>query len=55
MDFRFNEEQEELRAMARAFLDEQNDSEAIRKAMASEFGWVLRYPQETAPIDALSK
>lgn len=39
MDFRFNEEQEELRAMARSFLEEQNDSEAVRKAMDSEFGW----------------
>ena len=39
MDFRFTEEQEELRAMARAFLDEHNGSEAIRKAMDSELGW----------------
>ncbi|MEE3328060.1 MAG: acyl-CoA dehydrogenase family protein [Myxococcota bacterium] len=39
MDFRFNEEQDELRAMARSFLEENSDSEAIRRAMDSELGW----------------
>ena len=39
MDFRFNEEQEELRTMARAFLEENSGSEAIRQAMESELGW----------------
>ena len=39
MDFRFNEEQEELRTMARAFLEENSGSESIRQAMESELGW----------------
>jgi len=39
MDFRFTEEQEELRTMARAFLEENSGSEAIRKAMESELGY----------------
>ena len=39
MDFRFNEEQEELRSIARAFLTEHSDSEAVRKAMLSDLGY----------------
>ena len=39
MDFRFDEEQEELRASARAFLAEHSDSEAVRKAMATDLGF----------------
>jgi len=39
MDFAFNEEQEELRAMAQAFLEENSGSEQIRKAMESELGY----------------
>ncbi|HIG00418.1 MAG TPA: acyl-CoA dehydrogenase, partial [Myxococcales bacterium] len=39
MDFRFNEEQEELRASARAFLEEQSGSEQIRTAMETDLGW----------------
>ncbi len=39
MDFAFNEEQEELRSMARAFLEENSGSEQIRKAMESELGY----------------
>ena len=39
MDFRFNEEQKELRAIARAFLDEKSGSEQVRAAMESELGW----------------
>jgi len=39
MDFRFDEEQEELRHIARSFLDEHSGSEAVRKAMASESGF----------------
>lgn len=39
MDFRFTEEQEELREMARAFLDEVSGSEAVRAAMASDLGY----------------
>lgn len=38
MDFRFTEEQEELREMARGFLAEVSGSEQIRAAMASELG-----------------
>ena len=39
MDFAFNEEQEELRSMARAFLEENSGSEQIRAAMESELGY----------------
>ncbi len=39
MDFAFNEEQEELRSMARAFLAEYSSSEQIRQAMESELGY----------------
>lgn len=39
MDFRFNEEQEELRAMAKTLLEEKNNSDSIRKAMESDLGW----------------
>ncbi|MDE0887686.1 MAG: acyl-CoA/acyl-ACP dehydrogenase [Myxococcota bacterium] len=39
MDFRFNEEQEELRSIARAFLAESSGSEQVRSAMESELGW----------------
>jgi len=39
MDFAFNEEQEELRSMAEAFLEENSGSEQIRKAMESELGY----------------
>ncbi len=38
MDFAFNEEQEELRATARAFLVDHSGSESIRAAMESELG-----------------
>lgn len=61
MDFRFSEEQEELREMARAFLSEQCGPEALRAAMqttrgydpkvwekiASELGWPsIHVPEE---------
>ena len=39
MDFAFNEEQEELRATARAFLANHSGSEQIRAAMESELGY----------------
>ena len=39
MDFAFDQEQEELRAMARAFLAEHSGSEQIRTAMESELGY----------------
>ena len=39
MDFRFNEEQEELRTMARAFLADHSDSAQIRSAMESDLGY----------------
>jgi alkylation response protein AidB-like acyl-CoA dehydrogenase len=39
MDFTFNEEQEELRATARSFLEDQAGSEEIRKAMESDLGY----------------
>ncbi len=39
MDFRFDDEQEELRAIARTFLAEHSGSEAVRKAMATELGF----------------
>ena len=39
MDFRFNEEQEELRAIARSFLAEHGGSEAVRKAMETDLGF----------------
>jgi len=39
MDFKFNEEQLELRSMARAFLEESSGSEQVRKAMESELGY----------------
>jgi alkylation response protein AidB-like acyl-CoA dehydrogenase len=39
MNFAFNEEQEELRAQARAFLADHSSSEQVRQAMASELGY----------------
>jgi alkylation response protein AidB-like acyl-CoA dehydrogenase len=39
MDFRFDEEQEELRSIARAFLEENSGSEQTRKAMESDLGF----------------
>jgi alkylation response protein AidB-like acyl-CoA dehydrogenase len=39
LDFAFTEEQEELRAAARAFLADHSSSEAVRRAMASELGF----------------
>ncbi len=39
MDFAFNEEQEELRAQARAFLADHSSPEDVRRAMESELGW----------------
>jgi len=39
MDFRFDEEQEELRGIARAFLAEHAGSEAVRKAMETDLGY----------------
>ena len=39
MDFSFNEEQQELRSIAEAFLDEKADSESVRKAMETELGF----------------
>jgi alkylation response protein AidB-like acyl-CoA dehydrogenase len=39
MDFKFNEEQEELRSIARSFLEESSGSESVRKAMESELGY----------------
>jgi hypothetical protein len=42
MDFRFNEEQEELRTIARSFLEEQCGSEQVRAAMETDLGWDQR-------------
>ncbi len=39
MDFTFNEEQEELRAMARAFLLDHSGPEQVRSAMETELGY----------------
>jgi alkylation response protein AidB-like acyl-CoA dehydrogenase len=39
MDFQFSEEQEELRSMARSFLEEASGPEQIRKAMESPLGY----------------
>jgi alkylation response protein AidB-like acyl-CoA dehydrogenase len=39
MDFAFTEEQEELREIARGFLEEHSGSEAVRHAMESELGY----------------
>ena len=39
MNFAFNEEQEELRAMARAFLADHSSSDQVRAAMESEAGF----------------
>ena len=39
MNFAFNEEQEELRAMARAFLADHSSSEQVRAAMQSDLGY----------------
>ena len=39
MNFAFSEEQEELRAMARSFLEDQSSGEQVREAMASESGY----------------
>jgi len=39
MDFSFNDEQQELRSMARTFLEEHSGSAAVRHAMASESGF----------------
>jgi alkylation response protein AidB-like acyl-CoA dehydrogenase len=39
MDFAFDAEQEELRSIARAFLEEHSGSEQVRKAMESELGF----------------
>ena len=39
MNFAFTEEQQELRANARAFLAEASSSERVRAAMASELGY----------------
>jgi len=39
MNFAFNEEQEELRRSARAFLVRHSSSEQVRRAMESERGW----------------
>ena len=39
MDFRFTEEQQELRSSARAFLADQSGSEQVRSAMESELGY----------------
>ena len=39
MNFAFTQEQEELRAAARAFLTDHSSSEHVRTAMASELGW----------------
>jgi len=39
VDFAFNEEQEELRAQARGFLQQHSSSEQVRRAMESELGY----------------
>ena len=39
MDFRFSEEQQELGAIARSFLEDASGPEQIRSAMASELGY----------------
>lgn len=39
MEFAFNDEQEELRTMARAFLEDHSSGEQVRQVMASELGY----------------
>ncbi len=39
MHFAFNEEQEELRTMARSFLEDNSSGEQVRKAMETELGY----------------
>ncbi len=39
MNFAFDEEQQQLRETARAFLEEHSDSERVRIAMESELGF----------------
>jgi alkylation response protein AidB-like acyl-CoA dehydrogenase len=39
MNFAFDEEQEELRAMARSFLEDHSSGEQVRKAMETELGY----------------
>jgi len=39
MDFAFNDEQEELRSIARSFLEDRSGSEQVRLAMESELGY----------------
>ena len=39
MDFAFSEEQQMIRDTAEAFLSEVSDSEAVRRAMATEQGY----------------
>jgi alkylation response protein AidB-like acyl-CoA dehydrogenase len=39
VNFAFDEEQEELRAMARSFLEDHSSGEQVRKAMESELGY----------------
>ena len=59
MDFSFNEEQEELRSIARAFLEERADSEWVRKAMETDLGFDTgqcrnpgRFPWLSGPIQS---
>ena len=39
MNFAFNDEQEELRSMARAFLADHSSGEQVRRVMESELGY----------------
>ena len=48
MHFAFNEEQEELRSMARAFLQEHSSGDAVRAAMETELGYDEKVWQQIA-------
>ena len=50
MDFVFNEEQQELRATARAFLSENSASAQIRNAMESDLGFDAQLWKQLASL-----
>ena len=54
MDFVFDEEQQELRATARAFLAENSGSAQIRNAMESELGFDAQLWKQLAELGWLS-
>ena len=54
MDFVFDEEQEELRATARAFLAEHSGSEQIRQAIESDLGFDPQLGKQLAELGGLA-